>query len=82
MNHPGRSLRPVSVECHRHSYLDYILRTVPVEGHGDDTPLTSHDTPLFSLLILLVHVSKFNVHDTLMTLLLRLALATAASLAV
>ena len=50
-----------------------ILRTVPVECHGDDTPLTFHDTPLFSLLILLVHVSKFNVHDTLMTLPLRLA---------
>ena len=34
-----------------------ILRTVPVKCHGDDTPL-------FSLLILLVHVSKFNVHNT------------------
>jgi len=50
-----------------------LVWDVPVEGHGDDTPLTSHDTPLFSLLILLVHVSKFNVHDTLMTLPLRLA---------
>ena len=42
--------------------------------HGDDTPLTFHDTPLFSLLILLVHVNKFNVHDTLITLPLRLLL--------
>ena len=43
-----------------------ILRTVPVECHGDDTPLTFDDTPSFSLLILLVHVSKFNIHDTLL----------------
>ena len=41
------------------------LRTVPVECHGDDTPLIFHDTHFFSLLILLVHISKFNVHDTL-----------------
>ena len=50
-----------------------ILRAVPVKCHGDGTPLTFHDTHLFSLLILLVYVSKFNVHDTLMTLPLRLA---------
>ena len=43
-----------------------------VEGHSDDTPLTSHDTSLFSLLILLVYVSKFNVHHILMTLSLKL----------
>ena len=49
------------------------LRTVPVECHGDDTPLTFHNTHISSLLILLVHVSKFNVHDTPITLLLRLA---------
>ena len=43
------------------------LRTILVEWHG-------HDTYLFSLLILLVvHVSKFNVHDTPMTLPLKLA---------
>ena len=41
-----------------------ILRTVSVECHDDDTPLTFYDTSLFSLLILLVHVSKFNVNDT------------------
>ena len=51
------------------------LRTVTVECHGDDTPLTFHDTLLFSLLILLVYVCKFNVHDTLITLPLKLALA-------
>ena len=45
-----------------------------MEYHGDDTPLTFHDTPIFSLLILLVHVIKFNVHDTLITLPLKLAL--------
>ena len=50
------------------------LRTVPVECHGDDTPLIFHDTPFSSLLILLVHVSKFNVHDTPITLPLRLTL--------
>ena len=50
------------------------LRTVPVKCYGDDTPLTFHDTHLFSLLILLVHVNKFNIHDTLITLPLRLAL--------
>ena len=50
------------------------LRTVPVECHGDDTPLIFHDTSLFSLLILLVHVSKFNVHDTPIILPLRLVL--------
>ena len=49
------------------------LRTMPVECHGDDTPLTFHGTILFSLLILLVHVSKFNVHDTPMTVSLKLA---------
>ena len=48
------------------------LRTVPVECYGDDTPLIFHDILLFSL-ILLVHVSKFNVHDTPITLPLRLA---------
>ena len=41
------------------------LRPVSVECHGDDTPLTFYVTHLFSLLILLVHISKFNVHDTL-----------------
>ena len=50
------------------------LRTVSVECHGDDTPLTFHDTLLSSLLILLVHISKFNIHDTPITLLLRLTL--------
>ena len=40
------------------------LRTVPVECHGDDTSITFHDTTFSYLLILLVHVSKFNVHDT------------------
>ena len=49
------------------------LRTVLAECHGDDTPLIFHDTHLFSLLILLAYVSKFNVHDTLITLPLRLA---------
>ena len=56
-----------------------ILKTVPVKCHGDDTPLTFHDTHLFSLLILLGYVSKFNVHDTLITLPLRLALPTKPS---
>ena len=51
------------------------LRIVLVECHGDDTPLIFHDTPLFSLLILLVYFSKFNVHDTPMILPLKLALA-------
>ena len=41
---------------------------MPVECHDDNTPLTFYDTFLFSLLILLVHVNKFNVHDTLITL--------------
>ena len=50
------------------------LRTVPVECHDDDTPLIFYDTLLSSLLILLVYVSKFNVHDTSITLPLRLAL--------
>ena len=44
--------------------------------HGDDTPLTFYGTPLFSLFVLLIYVSKFIVHDTLMTLLLKLALYT------
>ena len=46
---------------------------MPVECHGDNTSLTFHDTHIFPLLILLVHISKFNVHDTLITFLLRLA---------
>ena len=44
-----------------------------MECHGDDTHLTFHDTSLFSLHVLLVYVNKFNIHDTLMTLPLRLA---------
>ena len=40
-----------------------------MEYHGDDTPLIFHDTLLSSLIILLVHISKFNVHDTSITLL-------------
>ena len=50
-----------------------------MECHCDDTPITFHDTPLLFLLVLLVHVSKFNIHNTLMTLLLRLALAACQS---
>ena len=46
-----------------------------MECYGDDTSLTFHDTLLFSL-ILLVHVSKFNVHDTPITLPLRLTLVS------
>jgi len=46
---------------------------VPVECHGDDTHLTFDNTHFSSLLILLVHVSKFNVYDTLIILTLRLA---------
>ena len=46
---------------------------MPIECHGDDHPLIFHDTLFFSLLILSVHVSKFNVYDT-MTLPLKLAL--------
>ena len=54
------------------------LRIVPVECHGDDISLTFHDNPLFSL-ILLVHVSKFNVHNTPITLPLRLRLTLAVT---
>ena len=36
---------------------------MPVECHGDNTSLTFQDTHLFSLLILLVHVNKFNVYE-------------------
>ena len=50
-----------------------VLADLAAQTYGDDTSLTFHDTPLSSLLILLVYVSKFNVHDTLMTLPLRLA---------
>ena len=35
-----------------------------VECHGDGTPLIFHDIHLLSFLVLLVHVSKFNVHGT------------------
>ena len=55
------------------------LRTVLVECHGDDTSLTFHDTPRFSLLILLVHVNKFNVYGTSITLSLKLALGLPTS---
>jgi len=47
---------------------------VLLECYGDDTPLTFHDTLFFSLLILLVYTSKFNVHDTPITLPLKLTL--------
>ena len=49
------------------------LRTVSVECHSDDTPLIFHDTSLSPLLILLVYVNKFNLHNTSITLPLRLA---------
>ena len=49
------------------------LKTRLVECHGDDTPLTFHDTPLSYLLILLIHVSKFNIHDISIILPLKLA---------
>ena len=50
------------------SVIDTVIKTgnlitVPVECHGDDTSLTFQDTHLFSLLILLVHVNKFNVYE-------------------
>ena len=56
--------------------LDSPLMTV--ECYGDDTAHIFHDTSLFPLLILLVHVSKFNVYNTLITLSLRLAYITYA----
>ena len=51
-----------------------------VECHDDDTFLTFYYTVLFSLLILLVYVSKFNVHNTPMTLPLKLALISRSTL--
>ena len=61
------------------SFIDIVNKTgnlksvLAMECHGNDAPPTFLDTPLFSLLILLVHVSKFNVHDTPIILLLKLA---------
>ena len=34
---------------------------MPVKCHSDDTPLTFHNTRILSLIILLVHISKFNM---------------------
>ena len=45
------------------------LRTVLVEYYDDDTPIIFYNTFISFLLILLVHISKFNVHDTFITLL-------------
>ena len=45
------------------------LRTILVEYYDDDTPIIFYNTFLSFLLILLVHISKFNVHDTFITLL-------------
>ena len=46
---------------------------MPVKYYSDGISLTFHDISLFSLIILLVHVSKFNAHDTIVILPLRLA---------
>ena len=43
------------------------LKTVSVECY-DDISFTFHDTFFSSLLILLLHVNKFNVHDTVTVL--------------
>jgi hypothetical protein len=37
-------LRPVSAESHRIVTKTIILRTVPVESHGDDLPLSFYGT--------------------------------------
>jgi len=34
---------------------------VPVKCHSDNTPITFYETLLFSLLILLIHINKFNM---------------------
>ena len=52
-------------EYHKHSYQDW-------------KPLIFHDTSFFSLLILLIHINKFNVHNISITLLLKLALLSAS----
>ena len=44
------------------------------EFHGDETLLTSHETPSFSLLVILAKVMVFNVIKLFMKLPLRLAL--------
>ena len=67
-------IRLVLVEVSSTQLSTGILRTAQVECYGDDTPLTFHDTLLFTLLILLVHTSKFNVHNTSITLPLKLTL--------
>ena len=45
-----------------------------IKYYDNDTSLIFNDTYLFFLLILLVYISKFNVHDILMTVPLILAL--------
>ena len=57
-----RSIRPVSVGVS--STQLPRLKTRELCQWSVMTPLTLHDTHLFSLLILFVRVSKFNVHDT------------------
>ena len=61
--YPRRLLAMVCKASLSGSVIDTVtktgnLRTVPMECHGDDTPLTFHDTILSSLLILLIHVSN------------------------
>jgi len=51
-----------------------------VECHGDEPLLIFHNTLLFSLLVLLLYVSKFNIHDPLITLPLRFILPYEVSL--
>ena len=50
------------MECHRHSYQDWKLENCAsgVSWWWHSSHISWH----FSLLILLVHISKFNVHDT------------------
>ena len=45
---------------------------MPVKCHGDDIFFTFHNTLLFFLLILLIYVNKFNIHNTFIILSLRL----------
>ena len=61
--------------CHSlTSFLSHPHRTVAdMDGLINSYCTCSYDTHLFSLLILLVHVDKFNIHDTLITFSLKLA---------
>ena len=60
-------------EFYRHSYIDWELETMPDEFYGDETLLTFHEIPSFSLLAMSIKLMVFNAMKPSIKLSLTLA---------